>query len=171
MYFYHEGMTDEECADSMRYIVPMQHNFENPLNGDCARDTFIEYWISRDERLSQDYMDYGASENAVKKLAAIDLRFLGEEAETWAKAFHHITQREDTGGIFAEVCNGTLLEHIGDIRPVGGDYFGVGNSSIAFDLSFQIQYKESLKMRWKPLEYISIAPGEVITGGISSVGG
>lgn len=165
MYMYTgPEMTPEECEDCMKYIVPMQHNFNNPLNREGAKDTFIEFWIVSDDRITQDYIGYNSDKTA--KVALVDLRFLGEEAETWAKAFHHITQRKNVAQIFVELCHGKLLEYIGPIRPVNIDYFGVGNSSIAFDMSIQIEYTESIKLDWKPLEYMSIAPGEGISGGV-----
>jgi hypothetical protein len=162
MYFYRDGMTVEECEDCLKYILPMQHNINNPLNNDGSKDTFIEYWIASDERLTQDFIDYNTDKT--NKLAVVDLRFLGVEAETWAKAFHHITKRENVARIFTTLCGATILEYIGAIRPVNIDYFGVGNSSIAFDMSIQLQYTESVKLGWKPLEYVSLAPGEVISG-------
>jgi hypothetical protein len=162
MYFYREGMPPKECEDCLRYILPMQHNINNPLNSGDAKDTFIEYWIARDERLTQDFIEYNTDKT--NKLALVDLRFLGVDAETWAKAFHHITQRENVAQIFAVLCGASILEYIGAIRPINVDYFGVGNSSIAFDMSIQLQYAESIKLDWKPLEYISAAPGEIISG-------
>jgi hypothetical protein len=46
------------------------------------------------------------------------------------------------------------------------DYFGTGNSVIAFDVSFRLRYLEYMDLSdlLKPLEYISLARGE-ITGG------
>jgi hypothetical protein len=172
MYFYYQGMPEAEAEETLeKYVVPMQHNFENPLQGDNAKDTFIEFWIARDERVTQDFSEatVGGGENAIwRKLATVDLRFVGCEAETWAKAFHHIAQRDQVALAFFELCQGRVLEGIGDIVPVNIDYYGVGNSSIAFDLSIKIEYKESIELTWKPLEYISLAPGEIIEGGISS---
>lgn len=170
VFFYQEGMQEKEVEELSKYVVPMQHNFDNPLQGDAAKDTFIEYWISRDSRIAQDYNHTAGTtgENAAWKLAEIDVRFVGVEAETWAKAFHHITQRPRVAEIFADLCRGEVLEFVGDIIPVNIDYYGVGNSSIAFDLSMKIKYNESVKLNWKPLEYISLAPGEIISGGLGA---
>jgi hypothetical protein len=171
MYFYYDGMPQEEIDAAMAHIVPMQHNFENPLQKLGAKDTFIEYWIARDERMTQDYVSStgGVGENATHKLAVVDIRFVGEEAELWAKAFHHITKRENVWQIFMEICQGSILEHVGDLIPVNIDYFGVGNSSIAFDLTIKIEYKESVELSWKPLEYISLAPGVAVSGGVTEL--
>lgn len=170
MYFYYDGMPQEEIDAAMGYVLPMQHNFENPLQQADANDTFIEFWVSRDERLAQDFTQATVTggENAAYKLASVDIRFVGCEAETWAKAFHHINQRENVADIFYQLCDGKILEGVGDIIPVNIDYYGVGNSSIAFDLTIKIEYKESVVLEWKPLEYISLAPGEIVTGGIDS---
>lgn len=169
MYFYQDDMPQEAIDAAMAFIVPMQHNITNPLQAKEG-DTFIEYWISRDERLTQDHMERSSAdskENTVYKVASIDIRFVGVEAETWAKAFHHITKRENVQAIAEEVCQGRLLEHIGDVVPVNIDYYSVGNSSIAFDLSIKIEYKETVEITWKPLQYIGLAPGTVLTGGQS----
>lgn len=167
MYFYYDEMPEEEIVECMSYILPMQHNFNNPLQKKDPKDTFIEFWIARDERLTQDYTQatVDGGENATQKLATIDIRFVGAEAELWAKAFHHITQRENVAQIFHELCQGRLLEHVGDVIPVNVDYYGVGNSSIAFDLTVKIEYKESVDLKWKPLEYVSLGAGEMISGG------
>jgi hypothetical protein len=169
MYFYYDGMPDDEFKRAVEYVVPMQHNFDNPLNRKGAKDTFIEYWIVSDDRLTQDYIERSADKT--RKLVVVDLRFLGVEAETWAKAFHHLTKRPGVAGIFAEVCGATMLEYTGSVRPVNIDYFGVGNSSIAFDLTIQLQYVEAIELAWKPLEYISVASGEIISGGIREPAG
>lgn len=170
MYFYQEDMPPEAIAQAMQYVVPMQHNFTNPLQGDEAHDTFIEYWIARDARIAQDFSQStpDGGENAAYKMAVIDIRFVGVEAEVWAKAFHHINQRERVAEIFWQLCGGRILEGISDIIPVNIDYYGVGNSSVAFDLTIKVQYKESVELSWKPLEYISLAPGEIITGGVGA---
>ena len=170
MYFYQEDMPPEAIAQAMQYVVPMQHNFTNPLQGDEAHDTFIEYWIARDVRIAQDFSQStpDGGENAAYKMAVIDIRFVGVEAEVWAKAFHHINQRERVAEIFWQLCGGRILEGISDIIPVNIDYYGVGNSSVAFDLTIKVQYKESVELSWKPLGYISLAPGEIITGGVGA---
>lgn len=170
VFFYQEGMQEKEIEELSKYVVPMQHNFDNPLQGDMAKDTFIEFWVSRDSRIAQDYSQTNGTtgENAAWKTAEVDVRFVGVEAETWAKAFHHITQRPRVAEIVADLCKGEVLEFVGDIIPVNIDYYGVGNSSIAFDLSMKIKYNESVKLNWKPLEYISLAPGEIISGGLGA---
>jgi len=170
MYFYNPEMTDEEAeAIYNKYVVPMQHNFENPLEGDESKDTFIEYWIFDDDRLSQDYMindQYGMM-NSTMKLVSVDIRFVGVEAEIWAKAFHHITRRPRVAEIFAQLCNAKYLEYIGSIRPMQIDYFGAGNSSIAFDLTIRLEYEEYIDLSFMPLEYVSMAKGDIeIEGGV-----
>lgn len=170
MYLYRPGMSDEDAeALYNKYVLPMQHNFENPLEGDQAKDTFIEYWIQEDDRITNDAnngMEAGGKNEALK-LATIDVRFLGVRAEVWAKAFHHISRRPRVGFLFDEYCQGQALEYIGAIRPIIVDYFGVGNSAIAFDLTIRVQYRESIDLAWLPLEYISFSQGDMkIEGGL-----
>ena len=170
MYFWRPEMTQDEIDAYAGYILPMQHNITNPLQGDGAKDTFIEYWIARDYVITSDFNDttVEGGENSVWKMAQVDLRFVGVEAETWAKAFHHIKKREDVYNAFFELCEGEILEGIGEIIPAAIDYFGQGNASIAFDLHIKIKYKESIVLSWEPLGYISVASGEV-SGGTSVV--
>lgn len=176
MYFYYDGMGKEEADACMNLIVPMLNSIENRLNPQydtngeqkVTDDTYIQYWIARDTSMTMDTNDRGdgSGQNSVAvKLALVDIRFIGKQAEIWAKAFHHIRQRERVAAYMYEICGGKILEDIGDIIPVNIDYFGVGNSTIAFDLSIKIQYSESIKLDWKPLELIVIAPGDVEVGG------
>lgn len=48
------GQCNDFNSPKYKYIVPMQGNFDNPLQGDFAHDTFIQYWISEDRSLTQD---------------------------------------------------------------------------------------------------------------------
>lgn len=172
MYFYYEGMEKQEADACMNLVVPMLNSIENRLNPQydeageqkITDDTFIQYWIARDSRLTMDTNDRGDGSGrnyTAVKVALVDIRFVGAQAETWAKAFHHITQREQVAAYMYELCSGKILEDVGDIVPVNIDYFGVGNSTIAFDVSIKIQYSESITLNWKPLELIVIAPGDV----------
>jgi hypothetical protein len=157
-YFLYEGMPKEEWREALGYVVPMQHNFENPIRPG-GQDTWMQYWIDEDDRMTQDYTE--ANANLTMKVAHITVRFLGKRAETWAKAFHHLVKRKTVPVYFAEYCNGRMLEYVGPIVPVNVDYFGVGNTTVAHDLSFMLQYEEVMKFDWKPLEYISVATGEI----------
>jgi hypothetical protein len=146
-----------------KFVVPMQHSIENPIQAG-SQDTFIEYWINSDERVTQDYVNYNSEE--VGKIAHVTIRFIGVQAENWAKAFHHLAQRSSVAHVLQKLCNGTSLEAIGDIRPTCIDYFSTGNSTIAFDVDFKIGYAESLDLSWEPLENVTIAPGELVLGGV-----
>jgi hypothetical protein len=161
IYFLYKDMPQEEWKEALRYVVPMQHNFENPIEPG-SQDTWIQYWIDEDERLTQDFNQH--NENRVMKASRITVRFLGKRAEVWAKAFHHLIKRRSVPVILQDYCNATMLEHVSPIVPVNVDYFGVGNTTVAHDLSFTLQYMETVELGWKPLEYISVAPGEVISG-------
>jgi hypothetical protein len=157
-------MSREEWRQCLRYVVPMQHNWTGVIEPG-SQDTWIQYWIDSDERLTQDRLTQGRNE--VYKLVRVSVRFLGARGEEWAKAFHHLTQRNSIAEIFSEYCNGEMLEYVSPIIPMNIDYFGTGNTTIAFDLSFDLAYRESIDLAWKPLEYISVAPGalaETVSG-------
>jgi hypothetical protein len=162
-YFMYKDMPQEAWREALGYVLPSQHNFENPIEPG-TQDTWIQFWIDEDDRLSQDYFTNG--DNRTMKVARITVRFLGKRAEVWAKAFHHLTKRKSVPGYFYEYCNAVMLEYVSPIVPINVDYFGVGNTVIAHDVSFDLQYEERMKFTWEPLEYISLADGE-ITGGIA----
>lgn len=148
-----------------KYIVPMQGNFENPLQGDFAHDTFIQYWISEDRSLTQD--DYTEDEKGFavdrqKCVATILLRFIGKEADTWAKTFRHLTKRDGVGDIWYSVCGAEKLEYTMPILPRKINYFGK-NSQIAFDVRFKLYYDECIRTGWLPLEGINFKITEQIT--------
>jgi hypothetical protein len=151
-------MPEEEWHTALKYVIPSQHNFENPIEPG-SQDTWIQFWIDEDDRLTQDYnID---DRNQTMKVAHITVRFLGKRAEVWAKAFHHLTKRKSVPMYFYEYCNGATLEYISPIVPMNVDYFGVGNTTIAHTLSFYLHYEEFMKFNWEPLEYISVPQGEI----------
>jgi hypothetical protein len=156
---------DGAWAENRKYVVPMQHNWRNPISAE-TNDTYIQYWIDSDDRLTQDYHS-GAQTEETMKAAEITLRFMGVQAEQWAKAFHHMTQRPRVAEIFRDFCNGATLEYISPIRPMNVDYFRSGNTTIGYDVSFSLQYVEYMDLSGlrEPLEYISVAAGTVRTGG------
>jgi hypothetical protein len=158
IYFLYEDMPESEWQEALGYVLPMQHNFENPIEPG-SQDTWIQFWIDEDDRLTQDANVDDA--NGVQKVARVTLRFLGRRAEIWAKAFHHLTKRKSVPMYFAEYCNAETLEYIGPIVPMNVDYFKVGNTTIAYDLSFSMRYMEYMKFGIRSLEYISMRPGIV----------
>lgn len=142
-----------------KYIIPMQGNFENPLEKENPlselkpKDTFCMFWIERDESLTMD--DYtkdndGNPVNRQKCVASILLRFVGNESEAWAKSFRHMIKRQGMGEIWAGVCNAEKLAYTAPIIPRRINYFGK-NSQIAFDLRFKLYYDESISTGWQPL--------------------
>jgi len=152
---------DDVWLEALGYVVPMQHNFENPIKPG-SQDTWIQFWIDEDDRQTQDYNV--SNRNETLKVAHITVRFLGVRAEAWAKAFHHLIKRKSVPRYFLEYCNAQMLDYVSPIVPVNVDYFGA-NTTIAHDLSFSLVYEEYMKFDWKPLEFISLAPGEIIRGG------
>lgn len=140
-----------------RYIVPMQGNFENPLQGDFAHDTFIQYWISEDRSLTQD--DYTVDEEGFavdrqKCVATVLLRFIGKEADTWVRTLRHLTKRNEVSKLWYGVCGAEKLEYTMPIIPRKINYFGK-NSQIAFDVRFKLYYDECIRTGWQPLEGIN----------------
>jgi len=153
MYFgADEGRCDDFSSPKYQYILPMQGNFMNPLNGKDAKDTFILYWIERDESLTRDdYVEDGEnSYNRQKCVASILVRFVGRQAETWVKAFRHLAKRNGVTEIWAGVCNAEKLEYTSPIVPYSINYFGK-NNDIAFDVRFKLYYDECISTGWKPL--------------------
>lgn len=166
LYFRHKDMTQEEFEEATRYVVPMQNNaFLSPFQPD-GPDTVIQYWIDSDERLVHD-RKAGHNLNVVLKTAHISLRFIGAQAEEWAKAFHHLTKRYRAEEIFLGYCNARLLPNIGSIIPAPVDYFTPGNTAVGYNISFSVEYDEVLDYNkgagaGDRLEYISLASGIIV---------
>lgn len=164
LYFKYEGMSLEALEQARQYVLPMQNNFEQPI-GTGSQDTWIQFWIDNDDRMTQDYNERGI--NWTKKVAHITVRFLGTRAEAWAKAFHHLSGRTTPGLIWWYYCNGQSLEYLSPIIPTNVNYFGTGNTIVAFTLSFNLHYLEGLDFRREEeyeknrLMYISLAEGDM----------
>lgn len=163
-----KALSQDFSSPKYRYIIPLQGNFDNPLEqenpAELAKNTFIEYWIERDKSLTQD--DYtedgeGVAVDRQKCVATILLRFIGKDAETWVKTFRHLTQREGIGEIFYGVCNAEKLEYTMPITPRKINFFGK-NSQIAFDVRFKLYYDECIRTGWLPLEGVNFKIESVI---------
>jgi hypothetical protein len=158
IYFMYPDMPEAAWREALKYVLPAQHNFQNPIEPG-SQDTWIQFWIDEDDRLTQDANADDA--NGVQKVARVTLRFLGRRAEVWAKAFHHLAKRKSVPGYFAEYCNAEMLEYVSPIIPINVDYFKTGNTTIAHDLSFSLHYMEYMEFNNEPLAYISAALGNV----------
>lgn len=165
LYFKYQGITPEQLEVCRGFVLPMQNNFEQPIKPG-SQDTWIQFWIDNDDRMKQDYNEAGI--NWTEKLAHITVRFLGARAEAWAKAFHHFSGRGTPNTIWYHYCNGESLEYISPIIPTNINYFGVGNTTIAFTVSFNLKYREGLDFRpvkgedtLQRLKYISLASGNM----------
>lgn len=163
-----KALSQDFDSPKYHYIVPMQGNFDNPLQKedeiDFAHDTFIQYWISEDKSLTQDdYIQEGATGyNRQKCVASILVRFIGKEAETWVKAFRHLAKRNNVTQIWSGVCNAEKLVYTSPIIPRRINYFGK-NSQIAFDVRFKLYYDEVIATGWQPLQGVDMTvKGEVI---------
>lgn len=161
-----KALSQDFSSPKYKYIIPMQGNFENPLELN-DKDTFIMYWIERDESLTRD--DYVEDDetgyNRQKCVASILVRFIGKEAETWVKAFRHLAKRNGVTDIWSGVCNAEKLEYTSPIIPRKIIYSGL-NSEIAFDVRFKLYYDETMTTGWKPLEGIDFTvKGEITVEG------
>ena len=143
--------------EKKKYLLPLKDDYETPtvLN---EFDTYIQYSIMRDRKIGQDTLNY--NQNEAKKVAQILLRFVGAEAELWAKALHHIHTRKDFQANIIDDCNGTSMPQIGDILSNQVKFFG-NNTRVAFDLIIHIEYTELRELDFKPLKTISMASGKI----------
>lgn len=167
LYLMFFGTNKGECNDfnspKYKYIIPMQGNFENPLELN-EKDTFIMYWIERDESLTQDdYVeDIENPVNRQKCVASILVRFIGKDAETWVKSFRHLTKRSGITEIWSGVCNAEKLEYTSPIIPRKIVYSGL-NSQIGFDVRFKLYYDEVIQTNWQILKEIDMQiKGEIL---------
>ena len=150
-----EGACNSFDSPKYKYIIPMQGNFENPLELD-EKDTYIMYWIERDMSLTQDdYVEENdTGYNRQKCVASILVRFIGKEAEEWVKSFRHLAKRSGVTEIWSSVCNAEKLEYTSPVVPRKINYSGL-NSQIAFDVRFKLYYDECIRTGWQPLEGIN----------------
>jgi hypothetical protein len=161
IYWYNPNeVADGSWIDNAKYVVPQQHNWPNVIDV-SEKDTYIQYWIDSDDRIASDYNE--DEFEAVQKVADISLRFIGAQAEQWAKAFHHLAQRGQVGEILHDFCNGGMLDYVRPIVPMNIDYFKTGNSVIAYDTGFTLHYVEYMDLSdlRQPLQYVSTAAGNV----------
>lgn len=156
LYYIYYGVS-YDIEEAFKYILPMQNNFFNPIEID-SYNTYMQFFIERDEALTQD--QFGYNTDFVYKLAHCTLRFVGKDAEEWAKMFHHLTKQGEVAKIFHGTCQATRLEYVGEITPTNVDFYGK-NTLIAFDLEFKLQYVESVDLNFQPLARISLANGSI----------
>lgn len=163
--------SNDFSSEKYKYIIPMQGNFDNPLRLN-DKDTFIMYWIERDESLTQDDYtedDEGNPVNRQKCVASILVRFIGKEAETWVKTFRHLAKRKDVTKIWYGVCNAEKLFYTSPIIPRKILYSGM-NSQVAFDVRFKLYYDECIYTGWKPLEGVNFTiKGNIQVEGFTQV--
>lgn len=149
-------LCDDFSSPKYKYIIPMQGNFENPLQLN-SKDTYIMYWIEKDESLTQDdyaFNDEGEGVNRQKCVASILVRFIGRDAETWVKTFRHLAKRKDVTKIWYGVCNAEKLFYTSPVIPRKINYTGM-NSQVVFDCRFKLYYDECIATGWKPLEGVN----------------
>lgn len=160
LYLMFFGVDNGNCetftSPKYKYILPMQGNFENPLQLN-EKDTYMMYWIERDESLTKD--DYVIDENNTgwnrqKCVATILVRFFGKDAENWVKTFRHLAKRSGVTEIWSGVCNAERLEYTSPVIPRKVNYSGK-SSQIAFDVRFKLYYDEVISTGWKAMEGIT----------------
>ena len=160
LYLLFFGVDNGKCnsfeSEKYQYIIPMQGNFENPLQLK-QNDTYIQYWIEQDTSLTRDdYVQEGdESWNRQKCVATVLLRFIGVQAEDWAKSFRHLYKRKGVVDIWNGVLNAEKLEYTSPIIPRKVYYSGL-NSQIAFDLHIKLYYDEVISTGWKPLTGVNL---------------
>lgn len=170
LYIFFFGADEGRCNDfnspKYKYIIPMQGNFENPLQLN-DKDTYIQYWIENDESLTQDdYVQYHADAfDRQKCVAHVLLRFVGKQAEEWSKAFRHLAKRKGVTEIWSDVCNAEKLYYTSPVIPRRINFTGK-NSQIAFDIRFKLYYDECISTGWKPLTGVDFKfEGEITVEG------
>ena len=89
-YIIYGAKYDERTA--YQFILPSQGYFLNPIEP-SGLDTYVHYFITRDEKITQD--QFAQNTTVVYKQATVSLRFIGAQAESWAKFFHHLTKFRD----------------------------------------------------------------------------
>lgn len=160
LYLLFFGVDNGKCnsfeSEKYQYIIPMQGNFENPLQLK-QNDTYIQYWIEQDTSLTRDdYIQEGdESWNRQKCVATVLLRFIGVQAEDWAKSFRHLYKRKGVVDIWNGVLNAEKLEYTSPIIPRKVYYSGL-NSQTAFDLHIKLYYDEVISTGWKPLTGVNL---------------
>ena len=155
LYLLYFGVDNGNCnsfdSPKYKYIIPMRGNFDNPMDFEES-DTYIMYWIEEDKSLTEDdYVQDGEiGYNRQKCVANILVRYVGKEAEDWAKAFRHLCKRNGVTDIWSGVCNAEKLVHTAPIIPRKVSYSGK-NSQIAFDIHFKLYYDECITTGWEIL--------------------
>jgi len=145
-------------AEARKYIIPMNHNWLNPIVT-AGNDTFVEYIVESDDRVTQDVQAYNAVAVPVKK-AVVLLRFIGVQGEAWAKAFHMLSSRQDAAQIWFQECYARALDYISAIHCHPIDYFG-HNGALAWDIRITLCYTEVYSLDQQPLESVTLAGGNV----------
>lgn len=158
MYLYFGTPANMEERDEwMKYVLPMQQNFMNPIEV-ASDDTYIMVIYDSDDRLTQDTI--GNATEYTHKIAECSVRFVGAQAEIWAKRMHHIDRYPEAYKIFLGTCQGQTLPYIGAIRPMNTSFFGK-NFQLAFDVDFKIEYYESVDLEWQALSGVNVPPGQI----------
>ena len=159
---YGVGATEEEDAaikeKADKYIIPMLHNYFNPITPD-SDDTYVEYQIESDDALGKDALAYDAAVSQVC-VADIALRFIGPNAEGVAKYFHLLTTRQDTSNIWFTECYAQLLPYVSPILSTCIDYYG-STAAWGWDVRFRLQYTLVLPLGQQKLENVTLASGSV----------
>lgn len=176
LYLIYFGTDDGACesfdSPKYKYLIPLQGNFENPVEPG-SKDTYIQYWIENDTSLTRDgfRQEGDDSWNEQKCVAAILLRFVGRDAEDWARAFRHMCLRQDIGAIWSGVCNAEKLAFTAPLVPRKLYNHGL-SATIGFDIRFKLYYDECIATGWKPLEgvYLGIL-GDITAGNVSGESG
>ena len=94
-------MKSIEEEDAYKYILPMKQNFFNPVE-DMGDDTYIQYFIDRDERITQD--QFGYNTNFLYKMADVSLRFIGKTSRGLGEGNTSFYEKNKCFKDFLQVC-------------------------------------------------------------------
>lgn len=159
---YGVGATEAEDtairAKADKYIIPMLHNYFNPITPD-SDDTYVEYKIESDDAVVKDAQAYDAAVSQVC-VADIALRFIGPNAEGVAKFFHLLTTRQDTSNILFKECYAVIMPYVSPIESTCIDYYGK-DAAWGWDVRFRLQYTLVLPLGQSKLENVTLASGSV----------
>ena len=146
-----------ENEEYIKYIVPLQGNWYNPVADDSVGDTWIGYVI--------DYTNFTSA--AIRKgdriirsgSAVVHLSFIGKQAESMAYSTVFWPYRVDIQSAFKSI-NGVLNNK--DIRVFTSLYMQEGvASTLCYNVNLTIAYNEELEIASEYLRNVDIS-GDLI---------
>jgi hypothetical protein len=169
----------EAKVEACKTVIPKRPEFLNPFteqegnvyNLENLNDsTYVLYWINRDRHLTEDSYLYPRDYLTPKELADfalhdkekikaynqnrcvadIGLRFIGLNAEYYAKMLRHLNKSEKAQKAFAFFCNGEKIDLTRHISTSVVGFYGKA-TQLAFDTGIKVYYNELVDTGWKLL--------------------